>query len=318
MLGGALLERGCFVEARESLTHALGVLPPGDALRQPITQRLQRCDELLALERRWTALLQGQAEVRDQGEWLHLASVCLRHNRTHAAARLFARAFAASPEKASDVAHGYRYQAACAAARTGTGQGQDAQGLTEPEKLALRRLALEQLEDDLRLLAQQCRSGDFRAVLLVTDRLSAWHGDWDLAGVREEKELSRWSAEEQVRWRRLWAEAKQLLRQAGANFRARQVAGILTTKYRTQQHPVQLVAGKTHILDLYCPLYSASFRLEDEQGKTVTHNANPGGQRDVRIVCTPAQTGSYRLVAVLQGGMGGTYTITIRQFTTAK
>src|SRR5262249_10900902 len=155
---------GRFTEARTVLAQSFQELAPQDSFRRAVEQRLQRCEELLTLERRWTVLLNDQAPAGDANEWFQLASVCLKHNRTYAAARLFTRALAAAPAKADDLLQGYRYQAACAAAKAGTGHGEDAQELAETAKAGLRRQALELLQADLDLLQRQYQSGEARAV----------------------------------------------------------------------------------------------------------------------------------------------------------
>src|SRR5262249_30840153 len=71
--------------------------------------------------------------------------VVLPEERSAAAARYYAEAFAAHPQLLSGPSTGHRYRAACAAALAGCGQGQDATDLDETSRAGFRRKALDWL-----------------------------------------------------------------------------------------------------------------------------------------------------------------------------
>ena len=74
------------------------------------------------------AFFEGKYEPRDNTERLALVGACRFKNRTCAAARLYAEAFAADATLADDPRFSHRASAARAAALAGCGQGEDAAG----------------------------------------------------------------------------------------------------------------------------------------------------------------------------------------------
>ena len=84
------------------------------------------------------AFLEGKYEPRDNTERLALLGVCRFKNRTCAAARLYAEAFAADATLADDPRFSHRSNAARAAALAGCGQGEDAAGLGEADRMKWR------------------------------------------------------------------------------------------------------------------------------------------------------------------------------------
>jgi hypothetical protein len=117
---------------------------------------------------------------------------------------------------AEDLKAGNRYDAACAAARAGCGQGAEATPLSDTEKARWRRQALDWLRADLALWEKQL-GGDLppgRAEALKA--LRHWRQDPDLAGVRDESALAQLPEAERPAWRKLWAEVEALLAKAGS------------------------------------------------------------------------------------------------------
>src|SRR5262249_43942156 len=87
------------------------------------------------------AFLEGKHQPRDNIERLALLGVCRFKNRTCAAARLYADAFAADPTLAEDPRSRQRYNAARAAAQAGCGRGTDAASVEETERARWRKQA---------------------------------------------------------------------------------------------------------------------------------------------------------------------------------
>jgi hypothetical protein len=133
-----------------------------------------------------------------------------RHYR--AAARLSAEAIAAGPELASDPTQQHRYNAACAAALAGCGQGIDANQLDDKERARLRTQALEWLKADLAHWTKQAESDQPQERTTVLQRMKHWQADRDFAGVRDKDALVKLPEAEREAWQQLWAEVAELLK----------------------------------------------------------------------------------------------------------
>src|SRR5262249_32618594 len=147
-LGVALLAQGDFQQARPSLQKALQLLPLGHPLRPPVTQQLQRCQRLLDLDRRLSAILKGDEQPEDAPGDRALADLWVRYKKRYAdAARFYADAFAAKPKLMPAQQVFFRYNAACAAVLAAAGKGEDASNLDAKEKDRLRHQALAWLQE---------------------------------------------------------------------------------------------------------------------------------------------------------------------------
>src|SRR5262249_46545114 len=141
-LGAALLRLGRFSEAKDSTGNCLKFLPEGHPGRRGAAQQLQRCDDLLTLEAKLPAVLDGREKAGGFKEYLDLAEVCRCQERFVASARFHADAFAAEPKRAEDPRTALRANAASAACPAASGRGRDAPA--EPAARAqLRRQALD-------------------------------------------------------------------------------------------------------------------------------------------------------------------------------
>jgi serine/threonine-protein kinase len=203
-LADALLRSGRFAEARTAVRRGLDVLPAKEPRRPALREKLELCERLLALDARLPALLRGK-ERPGAAELLELGRLCLDYGRPHAAAGLYALAFAARPALADALATGNRYNAACAAARAGAGEGPDQARLGRPERAGLRRQALVWLRADLALRTRLQKGGKS-----VDSALKFWQTDSDLGGVRDPAALAKLPAGERASWQRLWADVAAL------------------------------------------------------------------------------------------------------------
>jgi tetratricopeptide (TPR) repeat protein len=191
-LGQALLQQGRFAQASAATQRCLKLLPAGQPLRRFVSQQMQQCERLLALEARLSAVLKGKAEPKDAAERLDLAWVAQRPSkRQHAAAaRLYADAFADEPKRADDLAQQPRYQAACSAVLVAAGPAAAAHTVPDKARLPLRRQALRWMQADLALYAQMLQGGQPAAQQAVRQRLAHWQSDADLASVRAKEALA--------------------------------------------------------------------------------------------------------------------------------
>ncbi len=196
-LGQALLARREFPEAEAEIRRSLDLLPEWQKERRPsIEGLLQRCQRLRALHGRLAAVVRGE-DKPNATDCLDLAQLCFVENHYATAARLYAEALAAEPSLADDLRVGHRFNAARAAVLAGGGQGDDAAGLGESERAALRKQARDWLHLDL-------DTGSVADRIQAQKRLSSWREDPDLASLRDPAALERLSPDERQECRALW------------------------------------------------------------------------------------------------------------------
>jgi serine/threonine-protein kinase len=211
-LGIALSDSGRLAEALTALKrgHELGMEQPG--WRQLSAQWVQQCERLLALEQKLPAMLQG-APPKDAAEQLTVADLCQQpYKRLYAAAaRFYADAFAADPKLADNLRASVRYNAACAAALAGCGQGKDDPPPDDQARARLRQQALDWLHADLARWAKQRENAQPETRAAVEKTLRHWQTDPDLAGVRDPEAVAKLPDAERQAWQKLWADVNALL-----------------------------------------------------------------------------------------------------------
>ena len=132
--GQALLALGRFREAAAATRRCLDRLPQDHERRSNVLAQLRRCERLIALQDRLSAVLQAKDKPADASEAFEFAELCGIQGQEVAAARLYADALGASPRLAGDLHAEHRYRAACAATLVGCGRGASAAGLSEAER----------------------------------------------------------------------------------------------------------------------------------------------------------------------------------------
>jgi serine/threonine-protein kinase len=157
------------------------------------------------------ALLEGKYQPEDNAERLASLGACQFTNRTRAMARLYADAFAASPQLADDLGAGHRYNAARAAARAGCGHGADAPGLGEVDGKQWRDQARQWLRAELAARVRSLDAHSTPARQGVREALTRWRNEPDLAGLRDPGELNKLSADERKDCLALWDEVATVL-----------------------------------------------------------------------------------------------------------
>jgi tetratricopeptide (TPR) repeat protein/serine/threonine protein kinase len=213
-IAGVLQEQGRFAEAVTLLArgHEFGSRQPG--WRYPSAEWLRKGRVLAGLDARLPRVLAGKEKPADAADDLLLARFCQEYKkRFAAAARFYAAAFGAQPGLADQAPH--RYNAACAAALAGSGQGTDADKLNVKDRAGLRRQALSWLRADLtawgRLLENE---PDQASAARITKFLRSWLADSDLAAVRGPKALAQLPEAERQQWRQLWKDVGDQLKNA--------------------------------------------------------------------------------------------------------
>jgi Flp pilus assembly protein TadD len=210
-LGHVLREQGKYAESLSALRtgHALGSKRPG--WPYPSADWVRQVEQLVTLADRLPALLRGDEKPKDNAERLALAQMRSDTKQFAAAARLWAEALESDPKLADNLQAGNRYNAACAAARAGSGQGKDEPPLDEAARTRWRKQAIDWLKADLAAWSKTLGGGLDQARQVVSLILQHWKADPDLAGLREPEALARLPKDEQKACRALWAEVDGLL-----------------------------------------------------------------------------------------------------------
>jgi eukaryotic-like serine/threonine-protein kinase len=211
-LGHTLLRQGQFVEARAATRRWLDLLPERHPERNFATRQLEQCERLITLDEKLPPILEGKEKPADDAERLALAQLCQEYKKRYAAAaRFYAEAFEEKPERAKDLRNGLRYNAACAAALAGCGQGEDADKLDDNERTRLRQQALNWLKADLALWANVADNENPKAREAVQQTLQQWQTDADLAGLRDKPANEKLPEAERATCQQLWADVDALL-----------------------------------------------------------------------------------------------------------
>jgi serine/threonine protein kinase/tetratricopeptide (TPR) repeat protein len=212
-LGFALLKEGRFAEAVAPLKRAdeLGSKLPD--WRYPALKWLQKAESLVGVEPKLPAVLKGELKPVDNGDRLALAILCQEYKALYLAAfRFYRDAFAEQPTLADDLQQQHRYNAACAAALAGCGQGKDGDQTDDKERPRLRQQALAWLRSDLVAYRRDLDKEKARPAIL--QRMQHWQQDKDLDRVRGTDALAKLPEAERQEWQKLWTEVEELRQKA--------------------------------------------------------------------------------------------------------
>ncbi len=213
-VGFALQGLGRFVESLTEFRRGQELGKNQPSLKDRLAQLVRQAEGIVAMESKLPAFLKGEFQPKDNTERLGLAGVCQGKKLNHAAARLYADAFAADPKAADDLNAGHRHTAACVAALAAAGQGEDAAKLDDKERARLRKQALGWVRADLALWTKRLDGNQPGDRARVQAAMSHWRQDYDLAGIRDEAALVKLSEPERDEWHALWGEVRALLMRA--------------------------------------------------------------------------------------------------------
>jgi serine/threonine protein kinase/Flp pilus assembly protein TadD len=214
-LGLVLREKGRFAEALQEVRrgHELGSKSP--RWRYPSAQWVKESEYLAALDAKLSRVLKGELKPADVRERVNFAWICQEYKKRYTASvRFYTDAFAEQPKMANDLVKQFRYNAACAAARAGCGQGKDADQTDDQERARLRRQALEWLRADLAVYRKDLEMVPDKAGPEIRSRMQQWQKDKDLAGVRDPAALAELPEDERREWQKLWADVTDTLARA--------------------------------------------------------------------------------------------------------
>ncbi len=133
-LGLAFRLQGAFSEAVGELRKARDLAGADSQLAQMLDGEMRFAEGHATLAARLPAVLRGKDQPKNAAERLDFGFLCYDLKRYSASARLFAEAFQADPKMAEDMQTQNRYNAACAAALAGSGQGKDEPQVAEAAK----------------------------------------------------------------------------------------------------------------------------------------------------------------------------------------
>jgi serine/threonine-protein kinase len=209
-LAAARLDQGRFAEAREPTQRALA--PPANAAARRAQQRqLDLCDTLLSIADDLPRILDGKERPTLLTTQLALAEWCYEHKRLPGTALGYYQAVLhAQPSVAADPETGYRFHAACAAARVLDGTAKDAVALDDPGRARLRQQTLGWLTAEVDAWAERHRRGLPGERTLAATAVRSWPQTQALAVVRDTQGLAQLPAEERRAWDALWHKVKGL------------------------------------------------------------------------------------------------------------
>jgi Flp pilus assembly protein TadD len=213
-LGLAVGSRGDFAQASAELRRALDLVKTNPRLAQQVQRELAATERQASLDARLPEVLAGRLKPSDTTEMLGFAQLCYEKKLQNASARFWSQAFQAQPKLADDVQVPNRYNAACAAALAGCGQGKDEPAPDEAAKARWRKQATDWLKADLVAWSKILDSGPPQARQAISQTLQHWKADSDLAGLRDEAGLAKLPADEQEAYHALWDEVNRLLKRA--------------------------------------------------------------------------------------------------------
>jgi tetratricopeptide (TPR) repeat protein len=167
-----------------------------------------------SLDARLAAIVKGDQHASDEADRLQLAQRAYDKAFHATATRFWAEALIANPKLGDDRQAQHRYNAACAAALAGTGQGKDNPMPDDAARSKLRSQALGWLQAELAAWAKLLESGPAQARSVITQTLQHWKQDSDLAGVRDADALARLPERERKEWLSLWADVDTKMKRA--------------------------------------------------------------------------------------------------------
>src|SRR5262249_23582444 len=142
------------------------------------------------LNSRLTAISQGE-KPKDNPERVAFAQHAYDTKRYALAARLWGEALQADPKLGDNRQTQHRYNASCAAALAGCGQGKDEPPPDHEAQLKLRRQAIGWLKSELAEWSKLMESAQPQAKPAIAQTLTHWKQDSDLSRIRDENELAK-------------------------------------------------------------------------------------------------------------------------------
>jgi serine/threonine protein kinase/tetratricopeptide (TPR) repeat protein len=206
LLGQLLFRQGQLDEAAASLGRAIA-LNAQDGVSIQLRAEVTRLQALLP---KLEQFVDGREKPADNAQRLDLARLCQLRRRYAASARFYA-ALDADPKPTADPAPSYRFNAACAAARAGHGDG-DAEKLDAPERARWRRQAIAWLRADLEAVVKVLDAANPAERPGLLTALRRWKADPDLASLRDADQVGKLPDDERALIEKLWSDHDAMLK----------------------------------------------------------------------------------------------------------
>ena len=216
-LGLALQFQGKRKEALAAYRRAAELAPKDSAVAKDLLIRIPKTERMIALDSRLPAILKRTDRPKDTTERLAFAQMAYGRGLHAGAARLWAEALTADPKLGDDRQVQHRYNAACAAALAGCGEGKDDPAPDDGAKARLRRQAFDWLKSEISAWSKALESIPPQNRPVVRHTLDHWRQDRDLAGVRDPAALDRLPEPERADWQELWSEVEALRARAAVS-----------------------------------------------------------------------------------------------------
>jgi Flp pilus assembly protein TadD len=174
-----------------------------------------RAERMRVLLPRLPGILTGKTAPATPAEACEFATLCGKRfvKRYAAAIRMYEGAFLMDPALANDLTAGYRYIAACLAARAARGEGADSPEDSEA-RTVLRIKALTWLREDLVLRKKMAVSSNTEERKATAKSLSFWLRGDNFFSLRPGPERIGLAIEECEKWDNLWAEVQATIAEA--------------------------------------------------------------------------------------------------------
>jgi tetratricopeptide (TPR) repeat protein len=218
-LAKALVEKGQLADATTLLKDALapGRIPDSSKQKRSVQQQYNEYVSWAKLDERLRPILIGEERINGPEEQVELGRMCLFFKHMYVNAGVFfAEAFGNRPELSNDLRNTNRYDAACAAALAGTGQGEDVAALQERDKQVWRERARHWLEEDLTLWSKLAASDKAADRALTRAAMFRWKQERYLAGIRNKDALLKLPEGERAVFQKLWDDVDAVLKRAGS------------------------------------------------------------------------------------------------------
>jgi tetratricopeptide (TPR) repeat protein len=190
---------------------ALGDFPGVSEAEHELAQLRESDPAMAALDARLAGIVKGDQTPKDNSERLQLAQRAYDKALYTTAARLWAEALAADSRLGDDRQAQHRYNAACAAVLAACGQGKDDPPLDDAAKAKLRGQALTWLKAELTAWNGVSTFNDPGSEELVSDMLTHWKADPELASIRDDMMLAKLPDGERTELKRFWDDVDELL-----------------------------------------------------------------------------------------------------------
>ncbi len=164
------------------------------------------------IDERIKEVLAGAA-TKGVEELLALAQRCSDTRRFALAARFWNQALEAEPLLAESRQSKHAYNAACAAALVGCGEGVEDSPTSDEAKAKLRGQALHWLQSELETWKKHLEIATAEQRQIAVFRLQKWQSVPDLSGVRGEA-INKLPEAERAKWKSLWQSVAEILEQA--------------------------------------------------------------------------------------------------------